>query len=72
MLILLEVVTAYFSLSDAIFEATSPLGSVGLSTGITHPNLHWVGKFVLILFMWMGRLEIIPVMILALLKCNGK
>ncbi|MGB3512417.1 MAG: TrkH family potassium uptake protein [Microcoleaceae cyanobacterium] len=62
--ILLEVVTEDYSLTDVIFEAASALGSVGLSTGITHPNLHWVGKFVLILFMWMGRLEIIPVMVL--------
>ena len=62
--ILLEFVTADYSLSDVIFEAASALGSVGLSTGITHPNLHWVGKLILILFMWMGRLEIIPVMVL--------
>lgn len=62
--LLLEVVTEDYNLTDVIFEAASALGSVGLSTGITHPNLHWVGKLVLIIFMWMGRLEIIPVLLL--------
>jgi trk system potassium uptake protein TrkH len=51
-------------LNDVIFEAASALGSVGLSTGISEPDLHWVGKLILILFMWMGRLEIIPVLVL--------
>ncbi|MDY7003933.1 MAG: TrkH family potassium uptake protein [Cyanobacteriota bacterium] len=62
--LLLEVVTEDYNLTDVIFEAASALGSVGLSTGITHPNLHWLGKLVLIIFMWMGRLEIIPVLLL--------
>jgi len=47
-----------------MFEAASALGSVGLSTGISSPDLHWLGKLILILFMWMGRLEIIPVIVL--------
>jgi len=62
--VLLHIVTPQYSLSDIIFEAASALGSVGLSTGITHPNLPWLGKLTLILFMWMGRLEIIPVILL--------
>jgi len=63
-LVLLHVVQPQYALSDVIFEAASALGSVGLSTGIAHPDLHWVGKFVLFLLIWMGRLEIIPVLIL--------
>ena len=62
--ILLQVVLPIYSLSDVIFEAASALGSVGLSTGITHPDLAWLGKLTLILFMWMGRLEIVPVLLL--------
>ncbi len=53
-----------YSLSDTIFEAASALGSVGLSVGITGPDLAPVGRLILILFMWMGRLEIIPVLLL--------
>ncbi|WP_224411753.1 TrkH family potassium uptake protein [Oscillatoria salina] len=63
--VLLEVVSAYeYNLSDVIFEAASALGSVGLSTGITAPDLAPLGKISLIIFMWMGRLEIIPVVLL--------
>lgn len=53
-----------YTLSDVFFEAASALGSAGLSTGITHPDLPWLGKLVLTLFMWMGRLEIVPVLLL--------
>ncbi|ACK72490.1 cation transporter [Gloeothece citriformis PCC 7424] len=63
-LILSEIVLPRYVLSDVIFEAASALGSVGLSTGITHPNLPFIGKLTLIIFMWMGRLEIIPVLLL--------
>lgn len=61
---LLHVTLPLYSLSDVALEAASALGSSGLSTGVTHPNLPWVGKLILILFMWMGRLEIIPVLLL--------
>ncbi|MEW5857726.1 MAG: TrkH family potassium uptake protein [Cyanobacteriota bacterium] len=63
-MLLLQVVLPKYTLSDVILEAASALGSVGLSTGITHPDLHWLGKLLLILFMWMGRLEIVPVLVL--------
>ncbi|HEY9693040.1 MAG TPA: TrkH family potassium uptake protein [Oculatellaceae cyanobacterium] len=63
-LILLHVVKPEYTLSDVIFEGASALGSVGLSIGISQPDLHWLGKLILILFMWMGRLEIVPVILL--------
>lgn len=58
------VVPAEYTLSDIVFEITSALGAAGLSTGITGPSLHWLGKYLLILLMWMGRLEIVPVLLL--------
>ncbi|MGV2827356.1 potassium transporter TrkG [Myxosarcina sp. GI1(2024)] len=63
-LILSTVQSPRYTLGDTIFEAASALGSVGLSTGITHPDLPWLGKLVLIVLMWMGRLEIFPVLLL--------
>ena len=62
--VLLHVVLPKYTLSDVILEAAAALGSGGLSTGISHPDLPWVGKLTLILLMWMGRLEIIPVLVL--------
>ncbi len=62
--VLLQLALPAHTLIDVIFEVTSALGSVGLSTGITSPSLQWPGKLALIMFMWMGRLEIIPVLVL--------
>ncbi|RUR88071.1 hypothetical protein DSM107007_12340 [Nostoc sp. PCC 7120 = FACHB-418] len=63
-LLLLQVVEAQYTVPDVILESASAMGTSGLSVGITNPNLHWIGKLILILFMWMGRVEIIPVMVL--------
>jgi trk system potassium uptake protein TrkH len=49
---------------DALFEVVSATGTVGLSTGIAAPGLEPVLKLVLCLDMWMGRLEILAVLVL--------
>lgn len=43
-----------FSLSDALYEALSAFGTVGLSTGIT-PRLNEAGQLVLVVLMYLGR-----------------
>ncbi|MBI4865296.1 MAG: hypothetical protein HY815_34285 [Candidatus Riflebacteria bacterium] len=43
-----------FPLTDLFFEATSAIGTVGLSTGIT-PKLSDPGKLVLVILMFLGR-----------------
>lgn len=53
-----------FSLTDVLFEVASAQSNVGLSVGITHPGLPALAKWVLSFHMWIGRLEIIPVLIL--------
>ncbi len=53
-----------YNLIDVIFEVASATRGVGLSTGISHPDLLWLGKLTLIFLMWMGRLEIISVLLL--------
>ncbi|MEL6319869.1 MAG: potassium transporter TrkG, partial [Cyanobacteria bacterium J06626_14] len=63
-LLLIHVQPYQYTLADTLFEAASALGSAGLSVGITHPELPQLGKIVLIVLMWMGRLEIIPVLAL--------
>lgn len=51
-------------LSNSIFEVCSAQGNVGLSTGITSIDMAPVGKIMLIFNMWIGRLEIIPIIVL--------
>lgn len=50
---------------DSLFEIVSALGTVGLSAGISGPELAPPLKLVLCLDMWMGRLEILAVAVLA-------
>ena len=52
---------------DVFFEAASALGNVGLSSGVTGPDLVPAGRLVLIALMWAGRLELLALVVLLLL-----
>jgi trk system potassium uptake protein TrkH len=58
-----------FNMLDIIFEASSALGTVGLSTGIT-PSLTTAGKLIIITVMLFGRLG--PLTLLAALSFDIK
>ena len=51
------------SLVDSLFEVASAEGTVGMSVGLTSSALNPVSKLILILNMWLGRLEITPVLV---------
>ncbi len=51
------------SLIDSFFEVASAQGNVGLSVGITSPSLPPDIKVLLILHMWIGRLEIFSTLV---------
>ncbi len=63
-LLLSRFVSPSFHLTDLLFEVASAQGNVGLSVGITSPSLPTVAKLILSFHMWVGRLEIIPVLVL--------
>ncbi|UCG71166.1 MAG: TrkH family potassium uptake protein [Thermoplasmata archaeon] len=52
------------SAADSLFEVASAEGNVGLSVGITNSGMPAYEKVVLIIEMWVGRLEIFPVLTL--------
>lgn len=62
--IMVLLLTTTGTLDDVIFEVCSAQGNVGLSTGITSADMDPVAKAMLIINMWIGRLEIIPVLVL--------
>lgn len=51
-------------LANVVFEAVSAQSTVGLSTGITDPTMPWMIELLYIVQMWVGRLEVFPVIIL--------
>ncbi len=48
---------------DALFEVSSALGTVGLSVGVTRPELEPLLKTILCVDMWLGRLEVIALLV---------
>jgi len=61
------ILSAFFpfeTLGTIIFEVCSAQGNVGLSAGITNIEMASSAKIMLILNMWVGRLEIIPIIVL--------
>lgn len=49
---------------NSLYEICSAQGNVGLSMGITSPTMPQIPQVFLIFNMWIGRLEIIPVLVL--------
>lgn len=69
--IMANIVGPTYDLSHVIFEVSSALGNVGITCGLINPELSALGKIVFIFDMWIGRLEIIPVMLLARYVLKG-
>ncbi len=63
-LVLMHVIPDGFTLADSLFEVVSAQSTVGLSVGITNAGMSTVAKLVLIINMWMGRLEVLPILML--------
>ncbi|WP_257299230.1 TrkH family potassium uptake protein [Haloarchaeobius sp. FL176] len=62
--LLLVLPESQYTLENVVFEVASAQGNVGLSSGITGPGMPTVGKLFFLFNMWIGRLEIIPVLVL--------
>jgi trk system potassium uptake protein TrkH len=62
--VLLRVLSPGHPLEYVIFDVMSAQSNVGLSSGITGPDMPDTAKAMLIVNMWVGRLEIIPVAVL--------
>ena len=48
-------------LANALFEVVSAQGNAGISVGVTHAGMNSINELMLIINMFVGRLEIIPI-----------
>jgi trk system potassium uptake protein TrkH len=53
-----------FDSSNVIFDVTSAMSNTGVSTGFVSPDMDSAAKVLFIFVMWIGRLEVIPVIML--------
>jgi len=63
-------ITSY-SVTDVLFETVSAFSTCGLSAGYVSPDMPVLSKWIFIGLMWLGRLEVIPVMMLAIAFFRG-
>jgi trk system potassium uptake protein TrkH len=67
----LHVYITSFGLDEVIFELISALSNVGLTVGFISAASPLSIKWIFILLMWLGRLEIVPVIIIAMGLVKG-
>jgi trk system potassium uptake protein TrkH len=65
-IVTLHLYITSFRLDEVIFELVSALSNVGLTVGFITPVSPFSIKWIFIFLMWLGRLEIVPVIIIAM------
>jgi len=70
-LLLLHAAGPGAALDHVLLEASSALGNAGLTTGITSTHLAWWGKLGVIVLMWMGRVEVVPLLVVLVAVAGG-
>ncbi|OPY38707.1 MAG: potassium transporter [Methanoregula sp. PtaU1.Bin051] len=63
-LLVLQFHITSFSISEVLFDTISALSTCGLTTGYVSYDMPVLSKWIFIGMMWVGRLEVIPVMML--------
>ncbi|MDD1686501.1 potassium transporter TrkG [Methanoregula sp.] len=60
-----------YSLTEIVFQVVSAFSTCGINTGYVTPDMPVISKWIFILVMWIGRLEVIPVVILFVALFRG-
>ena len=71
-LVLLQVHSTTFSLTEIVFQVVSAFSTCGFNIGYVSPDMPLVSKWIMIGVMWIGRLEVIPVIILFFALLRGR
>jgi trk system potassium uptake protein TrkH len=60
-----------FNITEILFTIVSAFSTCGINTGYVSPDMPFVSKWIIILVMWLGRLEVIPVIMLFVALFRG-
>ncbi|MGB7789068.1 TrkH family potassium uptake protein [Methanoregula sp.] len=60
-----------YSITEIVFEVVSAFSTCGINTGYVSPDMPVISKWIFIVVMWVGRLEVIPVVMLVLALFRG-
>ena len=63
-MVLSHIVAPEYNLGQIVFSVCSAQGNAGLGCDLINPGMHYLGKVLFMVNMWIGRLEIIPVTLL--------
>ncbi|HNX17824.1 MAG TPA: TrkH family potassium uptake protein [Methanoregula sp.] len=70
-LVIIQFHLTLFSITDVIFDVTSAFSTCGITSGYVSPDMPFISKWVFIVVMWIGRLEVIPVLMLFIALFRG-
>jgi trk system potassium uptake protein len=70
-LVVLQFHLTTYSITDIVFEVVSAFSTCGASTGYVSPDMPVISKWIFIGVMWLGRLEVIPVVMLFIAIFRG-
>jgi trk system potassium uptake protein TrkH len=70
-LLVLQFHITTYSITEIVFEIVSAFSTCGINTGYVSPDMPVISKWIFIVVMWVGRLEVIPVVMLFLALLRG-
>ena len=70
-LLVLQFHLTTYSITEIVFEVVSAFSTCGINTGYVSPDMPVISKWIFIVVMWVGRLEVIPVVMLFLALFRG-
>jgi trk system potassium uptake protein TrkH len=61
-----------YSITEIVFTVVSAFSTCGITSGYVSPDMPVISKWIFILTMWIGRLEVIPVVMLMMAVFRGE
>jgi trk system potassium uptake protein TrkH len=70
-LLVLQFHLTTYSITEIVFTVVSAFSTCGINVGYVSPDMPIISKWIFIVVMWVGRLEVIPVVMLVLALLRG-